>query len=114
MAVLLGDGPGQAVAPQMAVVQPGHLVAHTLDLVNGVADQNDRRAAGQQLGHPLFTLLLKQEVTDGKDLVGNQDVGLRYRCHGERQTRDHAGGVVFQRHVEKILQFAEFDDVVEL
>ena len=58
----------------MAVVEPGYLVAHTLDLVNGVADQNDRRAAGQQLGHALFTLLLKQEVTDGQNLVGNQDV----------------------------------------
>ena len=46
----------------MAVVEPGYLVAHALDLVNGVADQNDRRAAGQQLGHALLTLLLKQEV----------------------------------------------------
>ena len=100
-------------AAQMAVVEPGDLVAHTLDLVNGVADQNNRGTAGQQLRHALFALFLEQEVAHRQNLVGNQDVGLRYRRHGEGQARHHAGRVVFQRHVEKILQFAELDDIVE-
>ncbi len=37
-AVFGGDSGGGAVAAQMAVVQPSHLVAHPLDLFDGVAD----------------------------------------------------------------------------
>ena len=45
--VLGGDFLRRADAAQMAVVEPRDLVAHALDLVNGVADEDDRRAAGQ-------------------------------------------------------------------
>ena len=78
----------------MAVVEPGNLVAHTLDLVDRVADQNDRGAAGQQLCHPLFALFLKQEIAHRQNLIGNQNVGLCHGGHGKGQPRYHAGGVV--------------------
>ena len=69
------------------MAQPCHLAAHPLDLLDGVGHQDHRGAAGHQLLHPLFALLLEEEVAHRQHLVGDEDVGLgdggkwsRYSC----------------------------------
>ena len=78
-----------------------------------MADQDDRRAAGKQLGHALFALFLEEEIADRQDFIRNQNIRLGHRRHRKGQAGHHAGGVVFQRHVEKFLQFAELYNVIE-
>lgn len=97
----------------MAVIQPGHLVAHALDLVDGVADQNHSRTTGKQLGHALLTLFLEKEVADRQNFVRNQNVRFGHRRHGKSQAGHHAGGVVFQRNIQEFFQFAELYNLIE-
>ena len=75
--------------------------------------QNDRGAARHQLLHPLFALLLEQEIAHRQHLVRNEDIGLGDGGNGKADARHHAGGVVFQRHIQKVFQLAEFYDLVK-
>ena len=96
------------------MAQPCHLAAHALDLLNGVRHQNDRGAARHQLLHPLFALLLEQEIAHRKHLVRNEDIGLGDGGNGKADAGHHAGGVVLERHIQKVLQLAELHDLIKL
>src|SRR5204863_9843690 len=56
-----------------ALVQPDAARAGRLDRGKVVADEDERRTAGEHLPHPLQALLLEGRVTDGKHLVDEQD-----------------------------------------
>ena len=89
------------------------MVAHALDLADGVAHQQHRGASAHQLAHALLAFFLKHEVTHGQYLVRNEYVRLGDRGDGKRNTRHHAGGIVLQRNVQKFPQLAEIHDLVE-
>ena len=96
------------------MVDPDGALAQLLDLIDVVADEQQRCAAGEHLLHPLVALLLEHKVADGQDLVAGQNVGPNLRRNREAQPRDHAAGIVFHRHIDKIPQFGKVDDVLEM
>ena len=96
------------------MVDPDGALAQLLDLIDVVADKQQRCAAGEHLLHPLVALLLEHKVTDGQNLVAGQNVGPDLCRNREAQPRDHAAGIVFYRHIDKIPQFGKVDDVLEV
>ena len=63
------------------------------------------------LGDPLEAALLKRDVADREDFVGQEDVGLHVDRDRERQPQVHAARILPQRVVEKLVQLGELDDV---
>ena len=85
-----------------------------LDLLNGVGHQNDGGAAGHQLFHPLLAFLLEEEIAHREHLVRDQDVVFGDGGNGKAYAGHHAGGVVLERHIQKVLQLAELHDLIKL
>ena len=96
------------------MVDPDRALAELLDLVDVVADEKQRRTAGKHLLHAVVAFLLEHEVTHRQNFVAGQDVGPHLGGDGEAQAGDHAGRVVFHRHIDKIPQFGKVDDVFEV
>jgi hypothetical protein len=59
-------------------------------------------------------LLLELGVTDGQDLVDQQDLRLEVRRHREAQPHPHAAGVALDLRVDELAHAGEIDDLVEL
>ena len=79
-----------------------------------MADEKQRRTAGKHLFHAVVAFLLEHEVAHRQNFVAGQDVGPHLGGDGEAQAGDHAGRVVFHRHIDKIPQFCKVDDVLEV
>jgi len=61
---------------QLAMVQPGRLVAEGPHLLDRMGDDDDGAALAAQVGELLCALLLEGHVAHGQHLVDEQDVGL--------------------------------------
>ena len=61
-----------------------------------------------------MALLLEHKVTHRQNLIAGQDIRLDLGRNGESQPRDHAAGIVFHRHIDKIPQFSKVDDIFEV
>ena len=60
------------------------------------------------------TLLLEHKVADRKHLIHHQQVRRDLGCDGKAEAGHHAGGKVFDRHINKIPEFGKINDVVEV
>ena len=79
-----------------------------------MADKKQRRTAGKHLLHPLMALLLEHKIAHRQNLVAGQNVSLDLGRNGKAQPRDHAAGVVFHRHIDKIPQLCKVDDIFKV
>jgi hypothetical protein len=93
---------GRSDAHELALAEPGGLVAERAHLVDGVGDDDDGTALAAEVGELLGALLLEGHVADGQDLVDEQDVGLDVDRHGEPEPHVHAGGVVLHGLVDEV------------
>jgi hypothetical protein len=57
---------------------------------------------------------LELGVTDGEDLVNDEDFGFEEGGDGEAETDCHTGTIAFYRSVDVFLYAGELDDIVEL
>jgi hypothetical protein len=57
---------------------------------------------------------LEAGVTDGQDLIHDQDFRVQVGCDTESQADVHSTGVSFHRRVQKLFDFRKGDDLIEL
>ena len=63
--------------------------------------------------HFAEAFLLKLKVADGQHFVHKQNLRLQMRGDGKGQPHLHAGAEMFERRVDKALDFRESHDLVE-
>ena len=104
-----------SVHAQIALFDPDGALADALNLIHGVAREENRDVS--VLDEVLDTapaFLLEEHVADGERLVHDEDVGLGDGGDGERDARDHAGGEILHGHVDEVGQLGEIDDLLEM
>src|SRR6202000_476444 len=79
-----------------------------------VADKQDRSAAVRETAHLAKAFFLEGSIPDCEHLVDNQYLWLEMRSYGKRQANIHARGIPLHRRVQKLLDLAEGDDLIEL
>ncbi len=79
--------------------------------MEGMGDQEDRRAVSQQPLEALEGPGLEALVTDRHDLVDDHDVGTTPGRDGEPQARDHARRIAADRDVEEVAQLRPLGDL---
>src|SRR5213593_2031952 len=70
-----------------------------------------RRPALPESIQPLQALLLKNLVTDGKNLIDDKDVGLDGGGNSKSQAEHHAGGVRAQRRIDKVAHVSKLHNL---
>src|SRR5699024_1643176 len=105
------DGDAAAVFTHFAVMDPERLVAHLLDLADGVADEEDRPALLAELFHAPSAFVCKGIVTDRERLIDDEHIRIGVDGDGKAQPGLHAARIVLDRPVHEIRELAEFDDV---
>lgn len=104
-----------SVHAQIALFDPDGALADALNLIHGVAREENRDVS--VLDEVLDTapaFLLEEHVADGERLVHDGDVGLGDGGDGERDARDHAGGEILHGYVDEVGQLGEIDDLLEM
>src|SRR5699024_3164149 len=105
------DGDAAAVFTHFAVMDPERLVAHLLDLADGVADEEDRPALLAELLHAPDAFVGECIITDGECLVDDEHIRIGVDGDGEAEAGLHAARIILDRPVHEILELAEFDDI---
>ena len=104
-----------SVHAQIALFDPDGALADALNLIHGVAREENRDVSVlDEVLNAALALLLEEHVADGERLVHDEDVRLGDGGDGERDARDHAGGEVLHGHVHKVGQLGEVDDLLEV
>ena len=98
---------------QLALLDPGDVLAELLDLTEPVADEHDRATVAAELVDLLGAAALEALVADRQHLVDQQHVGFDVRRDGEAEPDEHARRVVLDRRVDELGEAGELDDVVE-
>ncbi len=75
-----------------------------------MGDQQDGRSAIAQLAESSVALLLEARVTDCKDFVDQQDVGVFARGTGECEPEEHARRIGVDRAVEELADVRKLFD----
>ena len=104
-----------SVHAQIALFDPDGALADALNLIHGVAREENRDVS--VLDEVLDTapaFLLEEHVADGERLVNDEDVGLGDGGDSKRDARDHAGGEILHGHVDEVGQLGEIDDLLEM
>ena len=102
----------QSLLYHLPMFQPHELVTELIDLFRAMGNQDERHAFRTQCGDLGEALVLEGLVAYGKDLIGEQDVRLQMDRHGEAQAHLHSGGIIFERRINEVFEFGEFDDVL--
>src|SRR5215469_4874042 len=76
--------------------------------------ENHGATFASDVTHFSEAFFLKANVTDGKNLVDQQNFGLEVRGNGECQADVHSAGIVLHRRVDELFQLCEGDDLVKL
>ncbi len=95
------------------VVEEHRALAEALDRRGVVGDEDDRAALLLEPEDPPEALPLERLVTDGEDLVEQEDVGVEERRDREAEPHGHPGRVRPHRTVDRVLELGEGDDLVE-
>src|ERR1051325_5941128 len=77
-------------------------------------NEHDSRATLLQLGDPLNTLLLERRVSDGENLIQQQDIRIQVGSDRESQTHVHARRVTLNRCINKLPELRKVYNAVEL
>ena len=93
--------------PQLALVDPGGVLAELLDLAEPVADEHDRAPVPAELVDLLGAPALEALVADREHLVDQQHLGLDVGGDGEAEAHVHARRVVLHRRVDELLEPGE-------
>ncbi len=75
---------------QLALLDPGDVLAELFDLTETVADEHDRAAVATELVDLLGAATLEALVADRQHLVDQQHVGFDVRGNGEAEPDEHA------------------------
>src|SRR5215510_4159753 len=78
-----------------------------------MADEQHSSAVARHLPRLLYALLLKGVITDGQDLVDQENVRVQVRCDGERQPQIHTAGKMLDGCVNEALHFGKRNDFVK-
>ncbi len=108
----LGNG---TIHAKVALLNPDSALADTLDLLDRMAHKENRHVTVlDEMLDAVFALLLEEHVTNRKRLVYDEDIGLGYRRDGKCDAGNHAAGIVFERHIDKVAQLSELDNLIEV
>jgi hypothetical protein len=77
------------------------LSAKGLDLGKGMGNKKNSDSPLLKFFHFGKTFGLKFGVADGKDFVDDENLGVDMDSNGESQTHVHAGGIMFDRLIDK-------------
>src|SRR6266511_2552441 len=95
------------------LVQDDGSIADPNHLVGGVCDEHDGASLLLELFHLVQTLTLERDVTDGEDLIHEENGGIHVHGHGESQTDVHPRRIELHLVVYEVLELGEGHDVVE-
>jgi hypothetical protein len=85
-----------------AITEEQRAIAETLDRRKVVGNKDDGSARFLQSLYMLQTLPLKWDVTNGKNLVEEKNVGIQVRRDRKAQAEAHTSGVPLYRNIDKI------------
>ena len=97
----------------MALLEKDDPVAVEVQGAEVVTDEDDGAAMALVVGEDVEALLLESSVTDRKDLVHQQDVGVCLDGDGERQAHRHARREVLDLLVGELRELREIEDAVD-
>ena len=97
---------------QRTMIEPQGMAAQFLRVIHAVGDQQQGAALLEVFLHPADALLLERLVTDGEDLVGDQQIRFQRGNDGEAQAHDHARGIVLDRLIDVSADIGELDDLL--
>src|SRR5712692_4156000 len=87
---VLADGSG---------FNPDDAMAEAANLIELMADKNDRSAGAGHVAHFAEAFLLEVDVADGEDFIDEEDFRLEMGGDGESEADVHAGRVVLDGSV---------------
>ena len=107
--------PGKPVLVKLAVPFSQMARWHRLRTAfHVVADEENCPSLPRHIFHLTETFLLKFSVTDGQDLIQNENFRIQMRRHAEGKTHIHAAAVSFYRGVHIAFDFGKSDDFIKL
>src|SRR6266536_4187873 len=95
------------------LVQDDGPIADPNNLVGGVCDEHDGASLLLVLFHLVQALTLERDITDGEDLIHEENGGIHVHGHGEPQTDVHPRRIELHLVVYEVLELGEGHDVVE-
>ncbi len=97
---------------QLSPVEPRGPVAELRQLADRMAHEDDAARLAQQLVHRGHALLLEALVSDGQDLIEEEDLRIEMHRYGKGQSREHPRRVGLHRPVDGLTQLGVLDDLV--
>src|SRR5713226_5682063 len=88
-------------------------MAEAANLIELMADEDNRAAAAGHVAHFAEALFLEVDVADGEDFIHEENFRLKVRRDGKRQADVHAGGVVLHGGIDEFFQLRERHDFIE-
>src|SRR6266478_8961679 len=107
------DFRGRTSFTHCAPVEPNDTLTEAANLVELMADKNNRAAGTGNVSHLPEAFTLEFDVPDGEDFVHQKNFGLQVRGHCKSQTYKHAAGIMLHRSVNEFVQFGEGHDFIE-
>ena len=99
----------------MALLNPYRFIAQTLNLIIAVRhDEHCYTVLLDELVNAILAFPLEHEVADRQNLIHDKNFRHNNRGNCKRDTRNHTRRIVFHRHVEKLLDFRKFDNLIEM
>ena len=104
---------GRAVEGDLPALEEHRALAQPLDGRGVVGHEDDRPALLLEGEDAAEALPLEGLVSDGEDLVEEEDVGVEERGDREPEPHGHTRRVRPDRSVDRVLELGERDDLVE-
>src|SRR6478735_5314414 len=97
-----------------AMLQHNPTVTNPGDQLEVVAHHHESLPGGSQVLDLVQALSLERLVSDGEDLVDEKYLGVRVDGHRKSQTQVHTRGVEPHFGIDKLTNFGEVNDGIEL
>src|SRR6266849_1488814 len=96
-----------------ASIEPNDALAEAANLVQLMADKDNRAAGAGYVSHFPQTRALKFDVADGENFIDQQNFRFKVRGNRKGQAHKHAAGIMLHRRVDEFVEFGEGHDFIE-
>src|ERR1017187_10121961 len=104
-----------AIPGDTTILQPDYALAKVIDHRHVMAHEQYRATfLVGDFAHLAEAFFLKCRITDGEDLVHEEDLSFKVCRHGEGQADVHATGVPLHGCIDELVYLREIDDLLKL
>src|SRR5271157_461665 len=96
-----------------AMIQQQYPIAHNADAINGMRDEDYRSSLFLNAKDLTKTLVLERQITDGKNLIDQQDIGVAMNRYCKSKTNVHARRIRAYGSIDEISYFGKIDDLMK-